>query len=895
LTAPPVLNRLRTARHTIFDGRSVIASLPTTPIKNKVRPPTQRIEVAAREPLLDRLDRSVGAAITVLQSPAGFGKTVLLGQWYQRLRARDDMRVAWVTLDESDREVTRLLADIASALVEGGLAMPASLQAPAQSFSAIDRRRDELCAAIERDKNTVVLILDDYHRAASTETNMAVDRIARDLGSAFHLVVSSRDPVPFGIADLEARGLVAHVGASDLTLPLDEARPIFGTTLDDRVLRLLHDRTEGWPVALQLVKLWLERDVARKDALATFSGRSEALTRYLLEQVIGELDAHRRALLLDCSVLETFDAALLDQIRERSDSRQLLAKLRSFDALLIPLDVERRWFRLHHLFGDFLNEQLRLSDDERAAALHRRAAGHFARRGELDSAVRHAIAGNDDQLAARLVRDEGGWELVLARGIGPTRGVLARFDAATLTKEPSLLRIQGYLEMKFGALDEARRLIDAAARLPQSNHDRRDGVIVEALLRTYADDHVADEHRRRLEIGLKELDPADHLGRGTMHASLAVVALGRGDFVAAEREATEGENEMMTAQSPLGVAYCQFHRAQSHVQRGQLAVAEDILRTTLVDTEERSGGDSALKAIGNGLLGSVLVLTGDVAEAQSRLAEALPAIEAHDSWSDVLATAYDAAIRLHRATGENSAALDLIDRCDVLAGSRQLRELSLLTRAWRIETLVSVGNVAAAAALAGDLPGVGGWRFTNAHASALGQFALRSGRSAEALRIFRSAREAARLAGHPLAAAQMALLVATACRARGDEDGARQHLIEAIEAAAAWRAPGLLDWQGGGEALLAPIRLADLSGAARELLTRKRQRRRDDATALSRAELAVLAQLALGRGNKEIGRQLDLSENTVKFHLKHIFDKLGVSSRAAAVTTALRRGLIAIS
>ncbi len=61
---------------------------------------------------------------------------------------------------------------------------------------------------------------------------------------------------------------------------------------------------------------------------------------------------------------------------------------------------------------------------------------------------------------------------------------------------------------------------------------------------------------------------------------------------------------------------------------------------------------------------------------------------------------------------------------------------------------------------------------------------------------------------------------------------------------------------------------------------------------LSAREMEVLRLLVAGAGNKAIAAQLGLSENTVKSHLSHIFDKLGVQSRAEAVAVALQRGLV---
>jgi len=61
---------------------------------------------------------------------------------------------------------------------------------------------------------------------------------------------------------------------------------------------------------------------------------------------------------------------------------------------------------------------------------------------------------------------------------------------------------------------------------------------------------------------------------------------------------------------------------------------------------------------------------------------------------------------------------------------------------------------------------------------------------------------------------------------------------------------------------------------------------------LSGRELEVLRLLVAGSSNKAIASQLNLSENTVKSHISHIFDKLDVQSRAEAVAVALQRGLV---
>ncbi len=105
------------------------------------------------------------------------------------------------------------------------------------------------------------------------------------------------------------------------------------------------------------------------------------------------------------------------------------------------------------------------------------------------------------------------------------------------------------------------------------------------------------------------------------------------------------------------------------------------------------------------------------------------------------------------------------------------------------------------------------------------------------------------------------------------KDTPREQLFQAIRSAAR------------GEAALAPT-------VAARLMTRMRAPAEES---LSAREIEVLALVARGASNRQVGRELHISEATVKTHLIHIFDKLGVSDRTSAVTTALERGILALN
>lgn len=102
------------------------------------------------------------------------------------------------------------------------------------------------------------------------------------------------------------------------------------------------------------------------------------------------------------------------------------------------------------------------------------------------------------------------------------------------------------------------------------------------------------------------------------------------------------------------------------------------------------------------------------------------------------------------------------------------------------------------------------------------------------------------------------------------KDATREDLVRAVESAAK------------GQAVLSPAVATRLMG----------QMRQPASETLSKRELEVLELIARGATNREAARQLFISEATVKTHLLHVYAKLGVKDRAAAVATGFSRGYL---
>jgi DNA-binding CsgD family transcriptional regulator len=192
-----------------------------------------------------------------------------------------------------------------------------------------------------------------------------------------------------------------------------------------------------------------------------------------------------------------------------------------------------------------------------------------------------------------------------------------------------------------------------------------------------------------------------------------------------------------------------------------------------------------------------------------------------------------------------------------------------------VEILAAAGDLETAQAAAAELSAIaieiGAPFLSAASAHATGAMSLAAGGDAAAAMVrLRQACEIWREIGMPYEEAQTCVLIGEACRLLGDRDGCGMELDAARR----------LFKRLGAQAALA--RIAEHTGVDG----------REPSGPLSEREAQVLRLIAAGKTNRTIAEELFISEKTVARHVSNIFDKLGVSSRAAATAWAYQRHLV---
>lgn len=877
---------------------------------SKFTPSKPNIDLVDRVRLLDLLEQARRGKAVFLMAPAGFGKSTILSQWYEASRDRIDI-FGWLSLDETDSDPLQFLSYVALALAEAGADFGQFEVAARNGFPDSNPRMvlDSILRRVANLNRECVLILDDAHRASSPENDRLIEHIVRHAPANFTLVVNSRASPPIDIPMLVASGDVAEIGPEQLRLTRQEAISALGTPISSEDAEEIFELTEGWPVAIQLARVQKQAKPAEPLQRDVSSG---LIASYLTHQVLDTLEPELREFLLDISVLEQFNIPLADAVTGSKNSVAMLRQLEPFRALIIPTGPGGSWMRLHHLFAEYLRDTLRMEDPSREAQLYRSASAWFEQEGSLIPSVQYATLAGDDDLVERLILDAGGWSIILTEGISVMRTLLRMAPEHLVSSSARLLMAKAYLNCKDGNYHAARGLYDASMALRATGEAEmydRDSRLVSAMVCAYEDDR--DWTVRTIDLDLpKQLDDWSPLEAGTLLCESVMALISAGRLEKANRNLEIAFGEMRRSGSVLGLNYCYIHAAALALYAGRIDLAKANIEQSLELAENNFGSDSGLQRLSLVIQFAIRAWTGEAERDEIEdFSRALAHVEQNDGWCEVYLVGLDGIISLCEQYGEYAKAAELCDRLMQLAKFRNLARLERECIMIKMRVAQLRGHSNEARALAENVTdwlkshdlktATRDWQNHYLGVSLLAGDRLTS--SAVAHASLRACLKDAEERGAHFHAIRLMIAEAVLSRQLDNREKCIESMTNALAGAAPQRIMGPFLSPERLEPILADIK-SDLSlrqerltlvNFVSEILKRRRQLRpHADDELLSPREQEIIRQLAQGRSNKEIARRFELTENTVKFHLKNIYSKLSVNRRTQAIAAARRREII---
>jgi LuxR family transcriptional regulator, maltose regulon positive regulatory protein len=887
--------------------------VPQTLVTTKLRVPRTRPNLVERPRLHELLNRGEGRKLTLVSAPAGFGKTTLLAEWLEERRRKGRAGV-WLSLDESDNDLARFLSYLVGALqnaVEGiGEGVLALLRVP--ELPPLETLVGVLINELAGARREVTVFLDDYHLIDSEHVHEAVAFLIEHLPENVGLVIATRTDPPLSLSKLRARDQVTEIKAADLRFTTEEAaaflRDVMGLPLSAEDIAALEEATEGWVAALQLAALSM-RD--RGDASAfvgSFSGSNRHVLDFLADEVLDRQPEGVKEFLLKTSVLERMSAPLCDALTGRDDGQEMLERLEGENLFVVPLDDERRWYRYHHLFRDFLRGRLMRERCESASELHLRASGWYEENGHLPEAIGHALSAPDHDLAARLI--EEGVEGAVERGEGTTAlRWLEALPTGAKRLRPRLFVEHAVALVLTGRPDDVESLLLEAERAAQVDVEERPYLLGTASAvrswraRLQGNASEAVEFARR---ALSFLPDEEASVRNFAAVCLGDALRTTGDLAAAGEafaEAAEmGRNTGHAHRSLAGVAM----HARVRAEQGRLREADEAFRHALRLLTE--GGFGLLPAAGVVHLGmaDLLYERGDLDAAERELERGVELAERTGEVS-TLVWAYVTLSRTKWARGDDKGALELARRAEGVARESGADLQIAIALNWMARLYLARGDLAEALALVQE-------RAANAHAAAdaaravdrltSARLLLAQQRHREAMPLLEELGETAEASGRTgglieiLALQGLALwagskrerAVSTLARALtlAEPEGYVRTFVEEgasmgdlLSATLEARQSGRLD----AAERISVLYLARLLGSVAQEATAPAAEERLPEP-LSERELEVLALIASGRSNREIAAKLFVSTSTVKTHIHRLYHKLGARSRTQAIARA---------
>jgi LuxR family transcriptional regulator, maltose regulon positive regulatory protein len=883
------------------------------------------------------LNEGIGRKLTLISAPAGFGKTTLLSEW-RMLHLGGEYPLTWVSLEEADNDPTRFLSYLIAALqvIEAnvGEAVLASLRSPQPppTESVLTALINDI-ASIPED---FALVLDDYHLIAHEAVHGAVTFLLDHLPPQAHLVISSRADPPLPLARLRARGQMTEIHADDLRFTPEETvaflRGSMGLDLPEGSVAALEERTEGWIAGLQLAALSMRGREDISGFIATLRGSNRYVLDYLAEEVLRHQPDDLEAFLVQTSILDRMSGPLCDAVTDREDGQEMLESLERANLFTIPLDEERRWYRYHHLFSEFLRERLHRTQPDQEPRLHRKASAWYEHNGLVHEAVDHALAAADLETGARLIEDN--FRDMLAHGEATLLlNWLEALPEELVRSRPQLCipcawarLLTGQLEGAELCVQDLELMVDAdfppdRHEVPSSNEEvaavSGEAAAIRAfIVRTRGHVSRSLELSRRA-LGLLRED--NFTLRGIVALNLGGAYSMSGDLAAAEAALTEAITASRRANNAFGVLLAMRELAELQVMGGRLHLAADLYRQSLRIAERRPFPAASLAHVG---MGELLYEWNDLDGAMHHLTEGVELGERSGS-TNIIFPSHALLARVKWAQGDLDGAVRIIQEDEHYVHSLNLssRDLNRIV-AYGARLRLAQGNASAAARLLGQRSiGVDDQvdHLSVFEYLVLARVLIAQNENDAGLdlleRLLRVA-EATRSMG---SAIEILAVLALAVGAQGDEAQALAALERALSLAEpegyvrtfvdegtpmaallqkslrARRRQRLIGSQEASPEYVGALLMAfRRSSVSRTLSTETEllQAVLPPPESLSARELEVLRLVAAGNSNRDISAQLFVTVDTVKKHLTHIFAKLGVSSRTQALARARALGLI---
>ncbi|MGH3032974.1 MAG: LuxR C-terminal-related transcriptional regulator [Gaiellaceae bacterium] len=584
-----------------------------------------------RPSLIERLSGGLSNRLTLVDAPAGWGKTTLLCEWREKEPAH--VAFAWVSLDDGDNDPVRFWTYVVEALrtvePELGAATLPLMRTRGTSFVevALPALINEATALSDK----VVLVLDDYHVVRNEGIHEGMAFLVEHLPPTLHLVLSGRSDPPLPLPRLRASGELVEIRAQELRFTTEEAAAllngVLGLGVDPGDVTRLQQRAEGWAAGLYLAALSLRGRPDAHEFIQAFAGDERHVVDYLGAEVLDSQPEAIRTFLLQTAILDRLCGPLCDAVTDAEGSAAMLEEIERSNLFVVPLDTKRQWYRYHRLFGELLRHELELREPGLAPALHRRASAWHQEQGTVREAVRHTLAAGGLEDAGELIARH--WNAFFNEGRLATVGDwLDALGPEGVLRDPRLCVARAWIAMDLGRLDDVGTWIEAASHGTASGPMEDGTASLEsaiAILQVVHGFKTGDLGRaRELARHALELEPkGTRFGRVVAHILVGVTLYWSGESLEARAALAEAAKLARQAGNKLGAIYALGYLAVLHADLGELDDADQLAAEAGSLSDDPGRAEHFVTMMVHLARGRIHGERGETAEAEEAIARAV--------------------------------------------------------------------------------------------------------------------------------------------------------------------------------------------------------------------------------------------------------------------------------
>lgn len=909
-----------------------LSSFPLWLSAQKVTPPSAPENIIKHPLITNHLQRYFEIPLSIVSAPSGFGKTTTLADWYHSLN-KNGVKVCWLSFDHTIKTPSMFASYILYSLHKANININAN---NITDFSILQTLSLEKLLAlivhtIEVFGDQIVLIIDNFELVTEALSDEIIQPLIEIGASNFHLSMATNGHCYIKKSLLDLQNKVIHISPENLIFSKYDIKLFFHDELSLKVLEYVFFMTEGWPIAVQFFSKILDVDTDNKKVEQEFKTNSHLIDMYIIERIIIDFSKEEQKILMEMAISESFDDDLKHYL-EINNTVIFSVFIKCISPLIIQLGEEYNKYKFNPIFKECLLQMLEKENLKYFCDIYLKSAVWFAQQGLLKPAIEHCIKANNPQKALEIIEHNGGIFMILIKeGFSYLELILKQLEQCLVNNDNNKafsdsMTIHLYhfiVNTKSGnkqLADNDYSMILEHYNLIKIHLSAKEQRIIESELffmkvtLDFNKGKMLIEHDcKHLKRNISQIESDNYNILGQYYNILCLGYLQRGRLTQAQHYAELSINAYKKFNSLFGEIYIYVHLGDIHFAEGKSYSSANLLLKSLHLARRNFSSDK-------GMISSIQILTVELYYQQGKKTSQniqllLKQLEGQEAWFDIYFAGYITSSNIvfeqhgieEAMAVLNNAEIYLLDKkLNSLVPSLDIQKINILLRANKLiqakEQMMKANIKLSYYESNSDNIA---WREVLLAAVTICKMYLMEDKFSEVISRLEIFYKRALEENNNLSLLHYEILFCIAYQKMNKETLSFSHFEKTLNL---YEYSGyirpfidhsidiviLLDGYFSKKYKEVNFQDCPTFNKAKAL---KRQlshylKSIENINIMTKREQEILVQLALGFSNKIIANNINISTNTVCFHLKNIFIKLRASSRLEAVKIAKKRKFI---